>query len=104
MLKIHDHVSISRARLRKFCQENKIKNLALFGSVLRGNFRDDSDIDVLVKFDPMHLPTLLDIARMEEELSQLFGGRKVDLRTAEDLSRYFRDEVVRTAETIYVEQ
>jgi uncharacterized protein len=63
--------------------------------------RSDSDIDLLVEFDPGQVPGLLALASMELELSELVGGRRVDLRTAEDLSRYFRDEVVRTAEVQY---
>ena len=104
MMTLHDRVSISREKLKKYYKKNHIQHLAIFGSVLRDDFRDDSDIDVLVEFDPLHLPTLFGIADMEEELSMLFKGRKVDLRTAEDLSRYFRNEVVKTAETIYVDK
>ena len=72
---------------------NHIRTLSLFGSVLTDHFRPDSDIDILVAFRPGHVPSLLGIAGMEIELSELLG-RKVDLRTAEELSRYFRDEVV----------
>ena len=54
-----------------------------------------------MEFDLEHIPSLLGIARMEQELSDLLGGKKVDLRTPQDLSRYFRDEVVRTAEVQY---
>jgi len=84
-----------------FCQRNHIRKLALFGSVLREDFRPDSDIDVLVEFEVAHVPGLLRIARMERELSELLGGRRVDLRTPEDLSRYFRDDVVASAEVLY---
>jgi predicted nucleotidyltransferase len=72
----------------------------LFGSQLKGTAGPDSDIDLLVEFDPDHTPTLFGIAGMEIELTDMLG-RKVDLRTAGDLSRYFRDEVVRTAEVQY---
>lgn len=67
-----------------------------------GHSRPDSDIDLLVEFEPGADITLFDMARIEIKLSKLLGGRKVDLRTAEDLSRYFRDEVVRMAEPQYV--
>ncbi len=88
--------------LARFCQRHRIRRLALFGSVLKGTARPDSDIDLLVEFEPTAKPTLLDLAAMEEELSRLLGGRRVDLRTAAELSRYFRDEVVRGAEVQYV--
>ena len=88
-------------RLRRFCEEHHIRRLSLFGSQLKGTARADSDIDLLVEFDSAHIPGLLGIAGMELELSEMLGGKKVDLRTAGDLSRYFRDEVVRTAEVQY---
>jgi hypothetical protein len=77
--------------------------LSLFGSALRGDFSEESDIDVLVEFEPGHAPGLLGMARLERELSRILGGRKVDLRTPEDLSRYFRDEVLREAEVQYAQ-
>ena len=77
--------------------------MAFFGSVLRADFGPESDIDVLVEFEPAHVPGLFGIARMEHELSTLFGGRKVDLRTPEDLSRYFRDDVLKEAEVQYAQ-
>ena len=94
---------VDRNALAKFCQKNHIRRLALFGSVLREDFHPESDIDVLVEFEPAHVPGLLGIARMERELSAIFGGRKVDLRTAEDLSRYFRQDVLREAEVQYAQ-
>lgn len=77
--------------------------MAFFGSVLRADFGPESDIDVLVEFEPTHVPGLFGIARMERELSTLFGGRKVDLRTPEDLSRYFREDVLKEAEVQYAQ-
>ena len=77
--------------------------MAFFGSVLRADFGPESDIDVLVEFEPTHVPGLFDIARMERELSTLFDGRKVDLRTPEDLSRYFREDVLKEAEVQYAQ-
>jgi len=87
--------------LAAICRRHHIRRLSLFGSTLKGANRPDSDIDLLVEFEPEAKPTLLTMARIEIELSSLLGGRKVDLRTAQDLSRYFREEVVRAAETQY---
>jgi predicted nucleotidyltransferase len=89
-------IAVPAAFIAEFCPRNYIRKLSFFGSVLTPRFRPDSDIDVLVEFDPDHTPGLLGVARMERELSERFG-RKVDLRTAEDLSRYFREEVVASA-------
>ncbi|HLG54743.1 MAG TPA: nucleotidyltransferase domain-containing protein [Vicinamibacterales bacterium] len=87
--------------LRAFCQKHHIRRLSVFGSALKGTGRPDSDIDLLVDFEAGHVPGLLALASMEIELSQMLGGRKADLRTANDLSRHFRDEVVRTARVEY---
>jgi len=92
-----------KKNIARFCQKNQIRRLALFGSVLREDFRPESDIDVLVDFEPAHVPGLFGIARMERELSAIFGERKVDLRTAEDLSRYFRQDVLKEAEVQYAQ-
>ncbi len=81
-------VELHKEQIASFCRERHIRRLAIFGSALRSDFRPDSDIDLLVEFEPDHIPGLFGIARMERELSALFGGRKVDLRTPEDLSRY----------------
>jgi len=90
---------VPESTLSDFCQKHHIKKLALFGSVLGVDFRPDSDIDVLVEFEPGHVPGF-GIIDMENELSQIVG-RKVDLRTPGDLSRYFRDRVVREARVKY---
>jgi predicted nucleotidyltransferase len=92
---------LPHSRLARFCREHHIRRLSLFGSVLTRDFRSDSDIDVLVEFEPGHVPGFA-IVDMENELSRLVG-RKVDLRTAGDLSRYFRDRVVREAKVEYAE-
>jgi len=84
--------------LAALCRRYRIRKLSLFGSTLKGANRPDSDVDLLVEFEPGATPGLLTVAQIEFDLSDLLGGRKVDLRTAGDLSRYFRDEVVRTAE------
>lgn len=90
-----------REALASFCRRNGIRRLSLFGSRLRGTARPDSDVDLLVEFEPDRIPGLLEIAGMEIELSEMLGGKKVDLRTARDLSRFFRDEVVRSAELLH---
>ena len=95
-------LDVSEAELARICQRHGIRRLSLFGSRLAGTARPDSDVDLLVEFEPGTRTTLLDMAQIEIELSQLLGDRKVDLRTAQDLSRHFRDEVVRTAEPQYV--
>jgi predicted nucleotidyltransferase len=89
------------AALALLCRRRRIRRLSLFGSTLKGVARPNSDVDLLVEFEPDAKPGLLAMAAMEIELSPLLSGRKVDLRTAQDLSRYFRDEIVRTAETQY---
>ena len=87
--------------LREFCRRHGIRRLALFGSMLRGTAGPDSDVDLLVEFDQGRTPGLIAMAGMERELSALLGGRKVDLRTAGDLSSHFRDEVLRDAAPQY---
>ncbi len=94
-------VEIDREEMARFCRKHHIRNLALFGSVLRDDFGPDSDVDVLVEFEPGQEPTLFGIARMEREMSPLFDGRKVDLRTPEDLGRHMRARVVASAEGVY---
>jgi uncharacterized protein len=89
--------------IEDFCKRHYIKKLAVFGSYLREDFGPESDIDFLVEFDSDHIPTFFDVAGMEMELSEVLGGRKVDLRTPQDLSRYFRDQVVAEAQVQYVE-
>jgi hypothetical protein len=89
-------VEIPREAIADFCVRNHIRKLSLFGSILTERFGDQSDIDMLVEFKPGLGPGLPGIARMERELSAMLA-RKVDLRTAGDLSRYFRAEVVASA-------
>ena len=87
--------------LGDFCRKHHIRRLALFGSMLRGTARPDSDVDLLVEFEPGMEPGLIGLSAMEAELSRLYDGRKVDLRTANDLSRHFRAEILRTARLQY---
>jgi predicted nucleotidyltransferase len=100
---MNPHLSIPKDRLARFCRERGIRRLAIFGSVLRPDFGPKSDIDVLVEFERGRTPGLLGMARMERELSALLGKRKVDLRTPEDLSRYFRQKVLDEAEVQYAQ-
>ena len=86
-----------QAALAALCRRNHIRRLSLFGSRLQGTARSDSDVDLLVEFKPGESPGLLRLAEIEMELSSLLAGRRVDLRTARDLSRHFREEVIRTA-------
>jgi len=95
-----DHLDIDREAVAELCRRNHIRRLSLFGSVLRDDFGPESDVDVLVEFEPGHRIGLIKMAGIEIEFSRLFG-RKVDLRTPQDLSRYFRDDVVSSAEVQY---
>lgn len=97
---MNQSLTIPRDAIAVFCQHNHIRKLALFGSALRDDFRPDSDVDILVEFEPEARVGLIRLAGMELDLSELLG-RKVDLRTPQDLSRHFRDEVVQQAETLH---
>jgi len=92
-------ISVNRNKIAAFCRRNHIRRLALFGSVLRDDFGPKSDVDVLVEFEPGHIPGL-SFFRMEEELTQILG-RKADLNTPQSLSRYFRQSVLAEAEVQY---
>lgn len=91
----------TRERLSEYCRDHHIRRLSLFGSRARGNAHPESDIDLLAEFDAGMEPGLIGLASMEAELSGLLGGRKVDLRTPRELSRHFRDEVMRNAQVQY---
>ena len=93
-------MEIDQHKLAEFCDRHKVARLSLFGSTLRGQDRPDSDVDLLVEFKPGARISLFDIGGMAMELKSIFG-REVDLRTEQDLSRYFRDEIVRTAKLLY---
>ena len=94
-------LQINPETLAQICRRQHIRRLALFGSVLAGIAQPESDIDLRVEFEPGQAPGLLRLAAIEAELSALLGGRRVDLRTAQDLSPHFRDQVLRTAEVHY---
>jgi uncharacterized protein len=93
-------VTFPQDRIAAFCREHSVRRLALFGSILRDDFGPHSDIDVLVEFEPGRTPGFFAFAGMQIELSQMLG-RRVDLRTPEDLSQYFRDDVLREAVVQY---
>lgn len=97
------HIDLPKEKIAEFCKRNHIRKLSLFGSVLHGDFGADSDVDFLVEFDPDHVPGFITLAGIEIELSEILG-RKVDLRTPQELSRYFRQEVVDSAEVQYAER
>jgi predicted nucleotidyltransferase len=95
----HIRIELPKEKIADFCGRHRIRKLAVFGSALREDFRPDSDLDVLVEFEPEHTPGLAFFA-MEQELSEVLG-RKVDLNTPQFLSRYFRDKVLAEAEVQY---
>ncbi len=95
-------IEIPNHQLVEFCQRHHICKLALFGSVLREDFTPESDVDWLVEFEPGQVPGYIRLASMEGELSEMIG-RKADLRTANELSRYFRQDVLDSAVMQYVQ-
>lgn len=97
---ISERVPVSYEAIAEFCQRHHIRRLALFGSVLRDDFRPDSDIDVLVEFEPGHVPGFFGMTAIQLELAELIG-QPVDLRTPAELSRYFRQDVLARAKVIY---
>ena len=97
---VHHGITFAPDRVAAFCRQHHIRRLSLFGSVLREDFTDQSDVDVLVEFEPGHRVGLIRLAGIEEDLSQLLG-RKVDLNTPGFLSPYFRDQVLSEAEVQY---
>jgi uncharacterized protein len=93
-------IELDSKKINSFCRKHHVASLALFGSVLTSKFTKKSDVDILVKFEKKHIPHLFGIIKMESELSDIIG-RTVDLRTPNDLSSFFRDEVVANAKIIY---
>ncbi|MBN2437600.1 MAG: nucleotidyltransferase domain-containing protein [Deltaproteobacteria bacterium] len=100
---MNNHITLPKEQIADFCRRRHIRRRAIFGSALRSDFNETSEIDILVEFEPEHIPGLFGMARMERELSSLLGGRKLDLRTPEDLSRYFRQEVLNEVEVQYAQ-
>ncbi len=91
---------VSKENLEEFCKKQHIRKLSVFGSAIKGTLRIDSDIDILVEFEEDTSPGLLTFCGIQNELSDIIG-REVDLRTLQDLSRYFRQDVEKTAEVQY---
>jgi hypothetical protein len=100
-LTVATRIPIDRGALAEFCGRHHVRKLSLFGSVLRQDFGPDSDVDVLVEFEPDHVPGFIALHEMEEELSGLLGGRTVDLMTERFLNRRIRDRVLAGAEVQY---
>ena len=94
-------IAIDHERIEELCRRNHVRRLSFFGSVLRDDFGSESDIDVLVEFEPGATVGYFAMARMERELGEMLG-REVDLRTPNELSRYFRDQVLEDAQEEYV--
>jgi hypothetical protein len=94
-------VELPEQRIRELCQRQRIRKLALFGSVLRDDFTPSSDVDILIEFEPDERVGFVRLTAIQDELSEL-AGRQVDLITQGMLSPYFRDEVMAESETIYV--
>ena len=102
-MKRHIHIDIPKEKIEEFCKKHHIAKLSLFGSVLRDDFTPESDVDVLVEFQPRQVVGFIRLASIEIELSKILGY-KVDLRTPSELSRYFRQEVCDSAEVQYAQR
>jgi hypothetical protein len=100
---IAPNVPLPKGKIADFCRRHHIRRLAFFGSVLREDFRPESDIDVLVEFDPDHVPGFIALHAIEAELAAILGGRKVDLVTPGFLNHRIRDRVLAQAEVAYAE-
>jgi predicted nucleotidyltransferase len=94
---------ISKSHLADFCRRHHIRKLSLFGSLLRNDFGAESDVDVLLEFEPGAKVSFFKLYDLEQELSQLLGGRRVDINTPKSLSKHFRDQVLAEAEVLYVQ-
>ena len=94
-------IEIDHQRIAEFCRRNRISRLSFFGSVLRDDFGPESDVDVLVQFEPGCIPSLFGLARMQRELTEILG-RQVDFKTPGFLSRYIRDRILAEAQEEYV--
>jgi len=97
------NINVPKDRIAEFCRRNHIRKLAFFGSVLCDDFGPDSDVDVLVEFEPQHVPGFLALHEIESELSAILGARKIDLVTEKYLNRRLRDRVLASREPVYAE-
>jgi predicted nucleotidyltransferase len=95
-------IEFPKEEIAEFCKKHSIRKLSLFGSALRDDSISESDLDILVEFDPSHIPGLIRLAGMELELGEILG-RKVNMRTAQDLSPYFREDFLSSAKVQYAE-
>lgn len=97
-------IKVDNEELSRFCRRHHIRRLALFGSILREDFRPDSDVDLLVEFEPGHVPGLIRLAGLELDLSKILGGREVEINTPLCLSQHFRAQVLEEAEALYIQE
>ncbi len=93
-------VTVDKEKIADFCRRHHIRRLAFFGSVLGDRFGPQSDVDVLVEFEPGHVPGLIGMGGLTRRLSEILD-RPVDLRTPQDLSPHFREQVLDQAEVVY---
>ena len=100
-MKISEGISFPTEQVEYLCVKHNVKRLSFFGSVLYKSLAETNDIDILVEYESGSHKSYFDLARLQRELSAIFGGRKVDLRTPRELSRYFRDEVMNNAKVFY---
>jgi len=100
---VNNKIEVPKGKIANFCQRNHIRRLALFGSVLRDDFGPESDVDVLVEFEPGARVGFFKLYDLEQELSQILGGYKVEINAPKSLSKYFRDQVLEEAEVQYVQ-
>ncbi len=103
MLGMSLKITAQEEEIAEFCRRRRIRKLAFFGSVLRDDFGPDSDVDVLVEFEPGARVGLFELYDIEQELSCYLGGRKVEINTLRSLSKYFRDDVLAEAEVQYAQ-
>jgi predicted nucleotidyltransferase len=94
---------ISKSQIADFCRRHHVRKLSLFGSLLRNDFGAESDVDVLLEFEPGAKIGFFKLYDLEQELSQQLGGRRVDINTPKSLSKHFRDQVLAEAEVLYVQ-
>lgn len=97
-------ISIDRNAIAEFCRKHHIQKFSLFGSVLRGDFRPDSDVDVLVDFEQGYIPGFIRLCSMEEELSAMLGGHDVDLVTPKFLNDRIKPQVLADSEVQYAQR
>ncbi len=98
---VNDTLQYDKEKLKQLCRQHHVKRLDLFGSQVKGSANEASDIDLLVEYDPDHVPGLLGFLAFEEELAELFQGHKIDLVSKGGLSPYLRDEILQTRSPLY---